>query len=359
MQPINGDNQTNPMGNSSNHRRERSAVWFTGQQARTEQRDRNRYVADSFAHPGKMLPHLTRSIITTYGESGDVWLDPMCGIGTTLVEGVTLGYTVFGVEWEQRWVEVCSQNLQLAQQSSDAGTGVVKQGDARRLREMFPNPMFDKIAFSPPYGNTLSKTSHGPDKYPERQQGGKRAARALRHGYGFTGIEEAAIADKPGDMTVSAALHEVNLGDLKHGNLSDAITVCRILKSEQGLDPSLVKASYLTEMAKVYNQCYQVLNAGGLMILVLRDYRRDKKRVDLLGDTLRICQELGFAYHDRTVALQCPVEMQGTDLEAKPEGHLGFWTIQNCKDQNPPIMIPVFEDVLVLRKEPERKNRKR
>lgn len=333
---------------------EKSAVWFTGQQTRTEQRDPARYVEESFAHPGKMLPHVTRSIINTYGEPGAVWLDPMCGIGTTLVEAVTFGYTVYGVEWEPRWVNVCNRNLQLLKELGFTGQGFVSQGDARKLRTIYPDIQVDRIAFSPPYGNTLSKTSHGPDKHPERQKGGKRAAKAIRHGYGFTGIEEAAIPDQPGEMSVKAKPDEINLGDLKHGNLDDAISVTRLLLEGQTYDPKVIKPSYLTEMSKVYHQCFQALKVGGVMILVLRDYRRDKRRVDLLGDTLDVCEEIGFQYHDRSVALQCPVDVQATPLECSPEGHLGFWTIQNCKDQNPPVMIPVFEDILVLRKDSDK-----
>lgn len=337
-------------------RRERSAVWLTGQQPRIEQRDLTKYVEESFAHPGKMLPHVVRSIIDTYGDPGSTWLDPMCGIGTTLVEGISAGYTVYGVEWEARWVRVCSQNLQLLEDLGFKGKGRVRQGDARQLTTIYPGLLdqgVDRIAFSPPYGNTLSKTSHGPDKHPERQQGGKRAARAIRHGYGFQGDQEMAIPDQPGEMSVTASPDEVNLGDLKHGNVEDVVALLR----GQKLDPKKDKPSYLSEMAKVYKQCYDSLRVGGLLILVLRDYRRNKRRVDLLGDTLDICEEIGFHYHDRSVALQCPIQSVGSSIECSPEGHLSFWTIQNCKDQEPPIMIPVFEDILVLRKESKRKKR--
>lgn len=348
-----GPSPTDQTDNTSLYR-EKSAVWFTGQEPRTQQRDPRFYDDESFAHPGKMLPHVVRSIVETYGESGDVWLDPMCGIGTTLVEAMQVGYDAIGVEFEPRWVDVTLRNIMRTVRAGAVGRGQVIQGDAREAATYLDGERVTKIAFSPPYGNTLSKTSHGPDKNPDRQSGGKRGARAIRHGYSFTGVEHAAIPDEAGDMTIAEkSPDQVNLGDLKHGNLDVALAAARSLRT--GTPQEALQPSYLTEMAKVYDQCFKVLSTGGLMVLVLRDYRRNKKRVDLLGDTLRICEELGFVYHDRTVALQCPVVDRNGRLVCTPEGHLGFWTIQNAKDKVPPLMVPVFEDVLILRKDRERK----
>lgn len=336
---------------------ERSALWFSAQRSRQAQRNHNRYVEESFAHPGKMLPDLVCSILDTYGQPGDRWCDPMCGIGTLLVEGVDRGYEVYGVEYESRWARVTRQNIDLAHSRNAPGTARVQQGDARHLTQLFPGITYTKIAFSPPYGNTLSKTAHGPDKYPERQQGGKRAAKAIRHGYGFTGTEEAAIPDIAGEMTIKAeGVHEVNIGDLKHGDILDAVLVATALKDNHEL-PS-VEPTYLTEMAKIYHQCYCSLEVGGMMFLVLRDYRRNNQRVDLLGDTLNICKALGFTYHDRIAALQCPVEGSGENVKAKPEGAIAFWTVENSKKSNPPWLVPVYEDVLVLRKDKPKKRKK-
>lgn len=350
-----GQSSAHPTDETSLYR-EKSAVWFTGQQPRAQQRNTRLYDEESFVHPGKMLPHVVRSIIETYGEPGDLWFDPMCGIGTTLVEAMQVGYNALGIEFEPRWVEVTARNIRRTRDAGAPGSGRIIQGDARAAAAYLGDERVTKIAFSPPYGNTLSKTSHGPDKNPDRQSGGKRAARALRHGYSFTGVEHAAIPDEAGDMAIAdKSPEQVNLGDLKHGDLGSALATARALRTGSLLDELLNKPSYLSEMAKVYDQCFRVLSTGGLMILVLRDYRRNKKRVDLLGDTLRICQELGFVYHDRTVALQCPVVDLDGRLQCTPEGHLGFWTIQNAKDKIPPLMVPVFEDVLILRKDRDRK----
>jgi modification methylase len=38
-----------------------------------------------------MLPALARRAIETYSDRGDLVVDPMCGIGTTIVEAVDIG----------------------------------------------------------------------------------------------------------------------------------------------------------------------------------------------------------------------------------------------------------------------------
>ena len=66
------------------------SVWPAAQKTARAQRA-DRYVPESTAHPGKMLPDIARRAVEAYSAPGDFVLDPMCGIGTTLVEAVHLG----------------------------------------------------------------------------------------------------------------------------------------------------------------------------------------------------------------------------------------------------------------------------
>jgi DNA methylase len=75
------------------------SVWATAQHAPATQR-KGRYVAESTAHPAKMLPEIAAHAITHYTRPGDLVLDPMCGIGTTLMEAIHLGRRAVGVEYE-------------------------------------------------------------------------------------------------------------------------------------------------------------------------------------------------------------------------------------------------------------------
>jgi len=49
-----------------------------------------------------MLPELARRIVTAYSAPDGLVIDPMCDIGTTLVEGAALGRRCVGVELEAR-----------------------------------------------------------------------------------------------------------------------------------------------------------------------------------------------------------------------------------------------------------------
>src|ERR1700680_4520729 len=85
------------------------AVWPCAQATAQRQRA-GRYVPESTGHPGKMLPELARRILTAYSKPGDMVVDPMCGIGTTLVEGALLDRRCVGVELDEHWVTIARAN---------------------------------------------------------------------------------------------------------------------------------------------------------------------------------------------------------------------------------------------------------
>ena len=58
-----------------------------------------------------MLPELARRAISAYSDLGDLVVDPMCGIGTTLVEAIHLGRNAVGIELEPRWASLATANL--------------------------------------------------------------------------------------------------------------------------------------------------------------------------------------------------------------------------------------------------------
>src|ERR671914_2106342 len=71
------------------------SVWACAQQPAAFQR-RGRYLPGSTAHPAKMLPAVAAAAINAYTQPDDIVLDPMCGIGTTLVEAAHHGRTPIG-----------------------------------------------------------------------------------------------------------------------------------------------------------------------------------------------------------------------------------------------------------------------
>jgi SAM-dependent methyltransferase len=133
------------------------SVWLTGQQPSRGQRG-DRYVPASVAHPGKMMPVIATEAITDYTAPGDLVLDPMCGIGTTLVEAVHLGRDAVGVEYEASWAQLARRNLQHARGQGATGTGTVHYGDARQLDDVLDPSLIGRVALvltSPPYGASL------------------------------------------------------------------------------------------------------------------------------------------------------------------------------------------------------------
>jgi modification methylase len=135
----------------------RLSVWPTAQRdARTQRR--GRYLPAATAHPGKMLPAIAATAISHYTQPGDLVADPMCGIGTTLIEAVHLGRDALGVEYEPRWAAIARQGIALARSQGATGTGEVVCRDSRRLPAIAPASARGKVALivtSPPYGPSV------------------------------------------------------------------------------------------------------------------------------------------------------------------------------------------------------------
>jgi modification methylase len=58
-----------------------------------------------------MLPELARRLVVEYCPPGGVVADPMCGIGTTLVEAAALDRRAVGIELDARWVDLARANV--------------------------------------------------------------------------------------------------------------------------------------------------------------------------------------------------------------------------------------------------------
>ena len=151
------------------------------------------------------------------------------------------------------------------------------EGEVRRLemaRERGVSPdkvsildytkkQIDSCVFSPPYGDGYSIREGGQvnTEYVEkrkealRKQGKDKLADSLK-------VEE------------YASHNPENIGNLK-------------------------SASYLDAMKIVYQQCYAMLKPGGLIILVIKNFIRNKQIVRLDLDTQAIVEQAGFVFVER------------------------------------------------------------
>jgi modification methylase len=141
------------------------SVWNTAPTTARLQR-MGRYLPGSAAHPAKMLPGIAAHAIRRY-TPGDLVLDPMCGIGTTLVEALYLGRHALGVDYEPRWAGIARANTQQAIQRTRRRLAEVARGDARQLADLIDPGYLGQAALavgSPPTAPPPSAASAPPPK---------------------------------------------------------------------------------------------------------------------------------------------------------------------------------------------------
>ena len=163
------------------------SIWATGQSKPHRQRS-SAYVAGN-VHPAKMWPHIAATAIARYSAPGDTVLDPMCGVGTSLIEAIQLGRNAYGVDLEPEWVDLARANVDAAMRAHPGSWGEVFQGDAANLAWFLESGQLrtpvDMVLTSPPYG----AVTHGqPDT--SRVTGGEdpQPRPSLRHWQAQTGV---------------------------------------------------------------------------------------------------------------------------------------------------------------------------
>ncbi|MEV0538406.1 TRM11 family SAM-dependent methyltransferase [Nocardia salmonicida] len=272
------------------------SVWATAQTAPTAQR-RGRYHPDSTAHPAKMFPAIVAHAVETYTRPGDLVLDPMCGIGTTLVESLHLGRRAVGVEYESRWAELARTNIALAREAGIDLDADVYHGDARKLPDLIPAELRGQASLvitSPPYGDSL----HG-----HVRANGADPIRKRNHRYG-------------------AVLDRGNLANVGLGRL-------------------------LTGFTKILAGAAEYLAPGGHVVITARPWRQHAELVPLPGH-LYTCGELaGLVPVERCVALL------GRLTEGELVARSSFFQRDFVVKQRAaglPMHLIAHEDVVILRK---------
>ena len=273
------------------------SVWPVAQQTAREQR-RHRYLPDSTAHPGKMLPELARTVIRAHSEPGELVLDPMCGIGTSLVEAIHLDRDAIGVELEPRWAAIAAGNAVLAREQGAPAHALCLQGDARRLGRGLLDELAGQVALiltSPPYGPSL----HG----------------QVKAGHGRP-------VEKWDDR------YSRNPGNLAH------------LPARAGRRG---RPSFADALAEILAGCTRMLAPDGRLVLTARPYRSQGALVDLPGQIIALAEGAGLALAERRVALLAG--LRGGELVPRTS----FFQLQHQRTGAIPRMLLIaHEDVLVF-----------
>ncbi len=270
------------------------SVWLTGQQPSRALRQ-GRYTHESITHPGKMLPTIARYAINTYTDPGELILDPMAGIGTTVIEAMHLDRHGIGVEYEERWAALAAVNVALADKQGAWGTGVIYTGDSRNLPTLLAPQMRGMVALvitSPPYGSS----THGHVRTPGARRG---KVRKIHHSYG--GSDNLAYRDHD---TLAAGFTEILAG------------------------------------------CRAVLRPGGHVVITARPYRRHGALIDIPGMVVAAGQAAGLELVEECVALMAGIR----DGVLIPRA--SFFQQKNVGDaisDGDPQWLVQHEDVIVLR----------
>ena len=270
------------------------AIWPVAQTTAQWQRA-GRYLPGCARHPGKMLPELARRIVDEYSAPGDLVCDPLAGIGTTLAEAALLGRRAVGVELDERWVTLVTDNLDHMLDGPSRRLAGIRQGDARQLQDVLGDlaGRVDLIVTSPPYGCDAGMI----DK--QAWIAGGRLC--------------------PAD-TLNYSTDKANLGHARG-------------------------PAYEQAMAGVYAACHGVLRPGGHLVVVTKNTRRKGRTLDLAGLTVTLATAAGFSYLGHVIALHAAI--RDGDLVARPS----YWQttqVRHARQKGEPAHLVAQEDVTVF-----------
>ncbi|WP_394617346.1 TRM11 family SAM-dependent methyltransferase [Lentzea sp. JNUCC 0626] len=279
------------------------SVWTTAQTSPAAQR-KGKYVPESTAHPAKMLPEVVRHAVAHYTKPGDLVLDPMCGIGTTLVEAVRLGRRAVGVEYEPHWVDVARSNVELARADGLTSEAEIFHGDARQLITLLPEKYVGQAALvvtSPPYG----PSTHGQVIVAPGQ-----GVQKYHHRYGNT-------------------LDRGNLANIGHHRL-------------------------LAGFTRILTALRTFLHPGGHIAITIRPWREHSELINLPSQILACGRGAGLISVERNVALLA--RAADTGLVARTSFFQRDF-IRKQREAGLPLHLIAHEDVLVFRTELTNKRR--
>lgn len=268
---------------------------------------------ESFAHPAKMAKTLAERIYA-HGETCGYWqpgaaiVDPFGGIATTAIVGAYRGYRVIGVELERHFYELGNANIDRhAPKLQALGKPVPLhvQGDSRNLREIVGAAM--GAITSPPYADqAIQKNSGGIDLEKQydtyRKSGGGASFEAfkrtqLKHSGHYSDQPSGAITSPPYADSAQSRDAEFTLNATAVNPTPRTLGTRTYYPAEQttpGQLGAMKVATYWEAVATIYRELYELLPPGGAAAVVVKDYIKKGKRVQLCDQTAEVLEACGF-----------------------------------------------------------------
>lgn len=258
------------------------------------------FLEASFQHPAKLHLGLLQWIVERYTSPGDVIADPMAGVGSILL-AAAFQRDVIAREIEPKWLALAHDNAAhlLRRAGLFVGQASVGQADARAPWGY----QADHIIFSPPYG---CEATRGGARKGILSPKTRAMVEAGQLGEAWTRLQQRTSTGQAAAYLFWYGQHEAQMGHFTGGR-------------------------YWQAMTDIYRNAYQALR-GGYMVLVIKDHIRKGQHVCVAGQTVRLCEELGFRLQERHYRRVHP---------------LSLWQ-RRRKERGEPVIE--LEDVLVFRK---------
>jgi len=220
------------------------------------------------------------------------------------------------------------------------------EGQISRL----PYGSIDAVISSPPYEQSATGEDRAPfweklSEDPTSARFGRKSHPHTAQGYQvdavitsppYEGFCEGGV-DKSGDRLRAKIEQGLLPKEASRALTSGSMVVNPRYGQSQDNIGNLKGESYLSAMLEVYMGCHRVLRPQGLMILVTKNFIRNKKEIRLDEDTMKLCDQAGFQF----------VERHYRKLPAQ-----SFWRVI-YRQKYPEAPVLDKEDILVfVRKQP-------
>jgi len=169
-----------------------------------------------------------------------------------------------------------------------------------------PYGKLDAVITSPPHGGN-SEPYMSKDLLRIRTEMGRDPSKpsAQTEGYGDNPNNLGNLSYGSIDSIITSPPYEEAIGEKHHSPAHERISKdihWDTTYTERGRPDNignLKSASYLEAMLQVYQQCFAVLKPQGLLILVTKNFIRNRQEVRLDEDTIKLCETAGFTFKER------------------------------------------------------------